>query len=408
MSRNFVRIFFGGLGLSFVAPAFASGNEFVYSTFIIFFLIIAVLWLTVFAYHLRNQQYQTDWIKSSSLPCIAIDVQGKVIDSNIRSEEMLDITVRRLKGEMLNDLIEPYDVEVISPVSITFDSLLTHPEQLYRSRKYPDSIFRLDRGFFCANFHCFHIIDESERVRFIESNQLAQQLSTKSKLIASAMHEIGSPLVAIEGGLEYLLVLLSEPDESSAPAMLDITSKMLNEARRVNNIKIEFTGLFRDGMGAIDLHDLNALVRRACNLMGYDKRMINISVDFELDTNISAVRFNEGKLLQVILNLLANSADALVECYWRSDKKIKIITRKVDSFIRMSIEDNGIGMSVDILEKSADIYFTTKNSELPNSGSGLGLVICKDLIQQMGGKMLIESKLDQGTAVHLDFIMAED
>ncbi|QSX41290.1 ATP-binding protein [Shewanella cyperi] len=381
-----------------------AANEQLSSYIIISCLGLLILWLLLLVWHLRKFRLDLDWITSTSLPTLVLNEDGEVLRSNGKANEMLDLTMRSVQGEQIDELIQFHDPDVQEP-EITLQLLINNSSLLYKSKKYPDTVFRLQRSVFYKDSFCFHLINETERMMFSNSFSQAQQLSTKSKLIASAMHEMGSPMVAIEGGLEYMLVMLTEDqlDADSKTAMIDMTNRMLNEARRINNIKLEFTGLFRDTTSTVEYHNLNDLIVRACNLMKYDKRMLNISLGYHLNRDIPAIKFNEGKMLQVLLNILVNAADALVECYWRTEKKIQVSTHMEPDGVRLSIADNGVGMSFDVLEKAADLYFSTKNRGNASSGSGLGLVICKDLIKEMGGKMDIESKINEGTTVNIHF-----
>jgi nitrogen-specific signal transduction histidine kinase len=367
-------------------------------------LCMLVLWLVVLLFYLKNFQLDLQWIDNSSLPTLVLDDEGAVIKSNAKADEQLDVTMRSVRGEHIEELIQPFGDDTEHNQTVSLKTILENSKRLYKSKKFPDAVFLMERTTSYKNSICFHLINETERIQLSETFSTAQQLSTKSKLIASAMHEIGSPLVAIEGGLEYLLVMLSEQNinSESRMVMVDITNRLLNEARRVNNIKLEFTGLFRDNAGSIEYHNLNDLVTRACNLMKYDKRMTNITLTQSLNRSIPAVKINEGKMLQILLNILSNAADALIECYWRTGKKISISTEYVDDKVLLSISDNGIGMSFDILEKAANLYFTTKNRGHSHNGSGLGLVICKDLIKQLNGSMEIESKINEGTTVKIE------
>lgn len=389
---------------------YASQDASAFYNVIIAIMVLLIVWLVALLFIENRKNIDFQWIEHSSLSTIVLNQACVVIESNKAANEQLDSTNRPIVGEQIADFIQYYntDFSFESESEIGIDDILRNPKQLYKSIKCQDRIFSLERSASYKNCICFHLINVTEKLEMNEVVSSAQQLSTKSKLIASALHEIGSPMVAIEGGLEYLLVLLADDGMSSDTKvqMIELAQNLLIEARRVNNIKLEFVGLFRDN-AVIDYHNINDLIIRATNLMKYDKRMANIKIFHSLNRNIPAAKCNEGKILQIFLNLLGNAADALIDCYWREEKEISVRTLLQGEKVRVEISDNGIGMSFDILEKATDLYFTTKRRGLAHTGSGLGLVICKELIKQLNGELNIESKINEGTVVQIDLPCAQ-
>ncbi|TKB48281.1 HAMP domain-containing histidine kinase [Ferrimonas sediminicola] len=366
--------------------------------------LLFLLWLAGVGIFRQRQSRELGWLQQCNLPTLCVDGRGAVVASNGTAERLLDLTQRSLAGEELAKLMEPLEKDEPWPAEQLVAWICDSPNRLYRSSRFPDAVFRLERTVDSGGLTGLQLIDETERMRLLESQRMFFQLSTKSRLIASAMHEIGSPLAAIEGGLEYSQVLLADAEANSEVAEVSsVVVRLLEEIKRVNQIKVDFVGLFRDEEEEIELHDLNAVVERACTLMNYDKRMKMVEVRLELDRSISALAFNEGKLLQVLLNLLTNAADALVECHWQDRRRITAATCNRGDTIELVIEDNGIGMSEDVLKNSFDQYFTTKErgSSGVGSGSGLGLMICRNLVREMGGDLHIESRLHKGTRVVL-------
>jgi len=97
-----------------------------------------------------------------------------------------------------------------------------------------------------------------------------------------------------------------------------------------------------------------------------------------------------GQINQVFMNLLANAGQAL-----ESGGDIRVRTRRVDpDTVEIQVEDNGCGMSRDVLDKIFDPFFTTKPV---GSGTGLGLSITYGIIQRHGGNITVESQPGQGT-----------
>lgn len=369
-------------------------------SFFIVFLLLLCIWLVWFIVHQSRVSYEFEWLSGISAPMVCLDHHGIIVASNEAADKILDVASRSVKGLVLYDLLAAKKLNTIQPTAKQGEQDLRQ-STLYYSLAMPERLFKLQRTYQNRDFECLQFQDESEHCRYMEAQQVVQQLSTKSKLIASAMHEIGSPLAAIEGGLDHLCYHFKTSEEVlDKKYLLDVVEQLLFEARRVNNIKVEFSGLFRDSPEGSYLQDINALVLRACNLMSYDKRMSNIEVRNKLDFNISAIEINEGRLLQVLLNLLANAADALLESYWREDKTISVVTYSVNAELYIEVKDNGVGMDDEVLQQATNLFYSTKKEV---KGSGLGLAICKDLIEQMGGQLRIDSNINEGTSVKLCF-----
>ena len=149
------------------------------------------------------------------------------------------------------------------------------------------------------------------------------------------------------------------------------------------------------------LLDLNGLVRTTAGLMSYDKRMQKVNLKLELDSQLPAIYGVADQLTQVIMNLLINAADAVDAAQQRAPGIIlhpEIVLHSVvsDGHVRLSVSDNGCGMSRDTLNRAFEAFYTTKSR-----GTGLGLSLCYSIITGHGGSIEIDSTLGTGTRVHV-------
>jgi len=122
---------------------------------------------------------------------------------------------------------------------------------------------------------------------------------------------------------------------------------------------------------------------------------IPIETELDLDPELWSIKGDIGKIEQVILNLIMNAKDAMPE-----GGRITITTRnlippeaRIGEYISISITDTGIGMEQDLIEHIFDPFFTTKGSK----GTGLGLQIVKQIIEEHGGRIEVFSELNKGT-----------
>src|SRR5262249_49939186 len=145
----------------------------------------------------------------------------------------------------------------------------------------------------------------------------------------------------------------------------------------------------------VELLDLNALARSTCNLLSYDKRLRGIATEVDLDTQIPAVIGVPDHLTQVLINLLLNAADALAGVHDRP-RRITVRTRQVAGSVELLVIDNGCGMPPAVLERAFEEAFTTKPR---GAGTGIGLFMCKALINAGGGAIELASLPNAGTTV---------
>ncbi|HET6583416.1 MAG TPA: ATP-binding protein, partial [Nannocystaceae bacterium] len=115
------------------------------------------------------------------------------------------------------------------------------------------------------------------------------------------------------------------------------------------------------------------------------------------DGDVPLVRGNEGRLVQVTLNLLVNAVQAIAD----SDPTrhvVRVITRRAaeGQFAELLVEDDGAGIAAEDLPRIFDPFFTTKP---PGTGTGLGLAICHSIVSAVGGTVSVDSEVGRGTRV---------
>ena len=131
--------------------------------------------------------------------------------------------------------------------------------------------------------------------------------------------------------------------------------------------------------------------------MRYDKRLLKIGCALELDKNLPPLEGNEEQLIQVVMSMLVNAADA-VEGIDSRVPVITISTHAEEDRIHLVIRDNGCGMDVEAQRHVFDAFYTTKSVD---RGTGLGLTLCQSIVEEHRGTLEIESRAEAGTTVHI-------
>ena len=221
--------------------------------------------------------------------------------------------------------------------------------------------------------------------------------------IASAIgHEVSNPIAAISGVAQFMVDETKGDASPKTVALHDFASEILRQSERITLILRQLGTLTSAPSPEPKLLDLNALIRSTCGFIGYDKRFRGIEFDYDLDAALPAVTAIADHLTQVLMNLLINAADATADCAPAS-ACISISSRREDGSIRVDIRDNGHGMDAAVLARAFDESFTTKPA---GKGRGIGLYLCKTLVEEAGGRITLESSPGTGTLATLRLPLA--
>ncbi len=244
---------------------------------------------------------------------------------------------------------------------------------------------------------CFGLLEdrtvlESERARRIQ----AERLATIGEMAAGVAHELNNPLTSVKTLAELLAQEIRDPGER------ELLNLIVGEASRAAAIVKRQLGLARaKGPERAEPVNLNEIVERAVELRRYELDSHEIRVQLDLDRSIRAVRGDETALLQVMLNLIVNSEEALGEV--EGERRLILRTRESSGGLRVAVVDNGPGISRSSLDRLFDPFFTTKPA-----GSGLGLAIANAIVLDHGGQLFVESQAGNGSAFHVQLPPAEE
>lgn len=230
-----------------------------------------------------------------------------------------------------------------------------------------------------------------------------EKMAAVGSLAAAVAHEINNPLAAIVGLAESLV---SDRKQGLYPGrradhQIDL---ILEQARRVMAITRQIGEFSLQRPLVPAFVDLNTLIKSTCTFISFDKRFRGVSLQQELAGDLPALFVVSDHIVQVLMNLLINAADAL-EGREQMAPTIVVGTRLVGASVMLTITDNGPGIASENLGRVFDPHFTTKP---PGRGSGLGLSLCRNLVQQDGGEIQVESVPGHGTTVTISLPVPAD
>ncbi|MBN2362029.1 MAG: two-component sensor histidine kinase, partial [Deltaproteobacteria bacterium] len=214
---------------------------------------------------------------------------------------------------------------------------------------------------------------------------------------AGVAHEINNPLAGVLGAAQ-LLLLRTDPEHPSVAHLKSIESEALRIRDIVRNL-LQLSQASEERGGT--LVDVNRVLEAALNLVARPIIAQRIRVAKSLATELPRVRADAAELQQVFLHLLSNAKNAMPD-----GGELRLGSDVVeDRLVRVTVADTGIGIRSEDLEKIFEPFFTRKEDW---HGKGLGLAVVHRAVEQMGGRIAVESHLGRGATFTLLFPIARE
>jgi two-component system sensor kinase FixL len=215
------------------------------------------------------------------------------------------------------------------------------------------------------------------------------RLSLIGEMASSLAHELNQPLFTTIGYTKASHQLLLRGSERAA--IVDLMERAVREAERAAGVLGRIRGFLRQG-GAPSAIDVAAAIDDILVLARPDARRHGIPITLDLPADLRKVWMDRVQIDQVLLNLLRNSVDALAGRADGEDSgEIRISARNVDHVVEVSVTDTGPGVPDDKVGPLFDLFFTTKPS-----GMGLGLPICRSIVEAHGGRLWLAANGPEG------------
>ncbi len=235
-------------------------------------------------------------------------------------------------------------------------------------------------------------LDITERKRAEEKGKqlqqelyLAQRLAAVGELAAGVAHEINNPLTGVLGFSQRLMRKSTDKEVSRDLEIIH------DEARRAADVVQNLLTFARRRQPKKEYANINDIVKRTLELRSYALQTSNIEVVTALAHSLPKVMVDFPQIQEVFLNIILNAEQAMSEAHGRG--KLVIKTRRVKDHVRISLADDGPGISPENLVKVFDPFFTTREQK---GGTGLGLSACHGIVTEHGGRIYVRSKPGQG------------
>jgi PAS domain S-box-containing protein len=239
------------------------------------------------------------------------------------------------------------------------------------------------------------IRDVTEEERMREQLYRADRLASLGQLAAGVAHEINNPLSFIISNLEVSLWELDKADELDPEELRVAIKKAKKGAERVKRTVRDLTTFSHGGMDdSVEPVDVHVVLDLTIQMAMRTVLEQGGRVEKHYGSDVPKALANESRLNQVFLNLLVNAAQALDPAK-DSDQVVRIRSHVDDQgHVIVAISDNGRGIPAEIRDKIFDPFFTTK---AVGEGTGIGLSVCHEILQAIGGEIELDSELGEGS-----------
>ncbi|MCE5250503.1 HAMP domain-containing histidine kinase [bacterium] len=224
-----------------------------------------------------------------------------------------------------------------------------------------------------------------------EKNYLINKINSNNILSQGIVHDLNNVLTMLQGNLTLAKMEINRSDKA-----IEILNNAQQVCERSKGLIRQLSVLYDDNSNKKVKLSVSEIIRYTAKFCVMSTK---IYCEFSLPKNLWFINANEGQINQVFTNLILNSIQAMPKS---GVIKIKAKNTIVDNnndiplngnFVKVTVKDNGYGISEDILPKIFDPYYTTKKN-----GKGLGLSIVNFIIQKHNGYISVDSKVGEGTS----------
>jgi signal transduction histidine kinase len=238
---------------------------------------------------------------------------------------------------------------------------------------------------------------ELELVRRKDFHQ--EKMAAIGSLAAGVLTEIGNPIAAIDG----LARAMKEEREGRPAASLACTPEaILEQTARLMVVAHQISEFAAPQPSHRQLVDLNAVVESAIGLLRFDETIRAMRVELALDRQLPAIPGMTDRLVQAVMCIIGNAADAVRAGPARRGA-LRISTCRSGAAVALSIADDGVGMTEAVRRRAFEPFFSTKPR---GQGTGLGLPLCRSIAEDHGGRIELESAPFRGTRVTITLPIA--
>jgi signal transduction histidine kinase len=220
----------------------------------------------------------------------------------------------------------------------------------------------------------------------------SRKLAALGRLMAGVAHEVKNPLNAMTIHLELLKNKLTAARAGGPAAVMTHVDIIANEIRRLDQVMLGFLKFARPDELRLQPIQLPALISEVVQIVEPEARAAGVTIKVECQTDVPEIDGDPNMLQQALLNLAINACQAMP-----GGGTLRFVCRAAaNRRVQLDVEDSGVGIQPEHLQKIFDLYFTTKAS-----GSGIGLSMVYRIVQLHDGEIEVQSTPGRGTTFRM-------
>ncbi len=225
-----------------------------------------------------------------------------------------------------------------------------------------------------------------------------QKMATLGRLAASVGHEVNNPLTILSMNVSRAILKFRKNPDLKVNEILDVFDKMEKNIERIKAVVNTLTGLLKKSeKGKFEPLSLKLILEETLPLVQFQTYMDNLTgteVELNVPGSVPLIRGDLERLQEIFLNLFINAYHAMAGKRFRKIRVDAELDPQEQGMVAIHFTDNGTGMSEETMKKIFNYGYTTKP---PGKGSGMGLYMCKYIVELHGGTIRVKSTLGEGT-----------
>jgi two-component system, cell cycle sensor histidine kinase and response regulator CckA len=333
---------------------------------------------------------------------LTLDREGTIREANLTAADLLGIDRSHLLNRRFGFLVSADCLPVFTDfLTKLFESKVREfcEVTFIREGKPPVEI-QIEASVDTSGLECrAALTDITERKQVEEDRLILSKLESTGIMAGGIAHDFNNLLMILLLNLELAQTFV-QPNEELA-SLLEQAKQAALDSQRLTKRLVAFA---QGGAPVRELISLTELIRESARLTVSSSRT---HCDFSMAEDLWPAEVDAGQIGQAIMNLVVNAQEAMPQggvVSIRAENVVlethKHLSLPPGDYVRLSIADQGVGISKEVLSKIYDPYFSTKQRG-KQKGMGLGLTICHTIIQHHGGAISVESEPGVGTTFHI-------
>lgn len=352
-------------------------------------------------YHWR--QFSEEIIDRIQSGVILVDIDGNIAQMNQYAVTLLQIKEDSWAGRCVSELFPELDMSPIrqalsEKVTVRIDELKFRLDESELLLSAEASLLTV-LGQTVGTVITFQ--DQTAAIKLRENMVRTEKMAAIGSMAAGTVHEVRNPLTTIKGFLQLFerdfkkLSSMGLVQKGFADKTKNIFPLLFMEIRKIEQILNDFMLISQPQMARYKVMRINDFMNSVMPKLQELALFYHASIVFEFPRKNNKFFGDSDELTVVLTNLVKNSLESFEGLL--QDGRVYLSVYTSDDMVRITVQDNGGGMSEEVLKTAFDPFVTTKDDR-----PGLGLSICQQIVERMGGTIILSSELGKGTAAEIE------